>query len=133
MNKIPLLLAGLAACVCSAHANNVLHYNRPATFFEEAFVIGNGNIGAIVYGIQDGEKLSLNDITLWTGEPENGVTTPDAYKAIPEIRAALDRGDYRAAAQGAGSLHRQLSAARHSENRLSQQPRAAPRRLPQGS
>ena len=97
MNKIPLLLAGLAACVCSAHANNVLHYNRPATFFEEAFVIGNGNIGAIVYGNQNGEKLSLNDITLWTGEPENGVTTPDAYKAIPEIRAALDRGDYRAA------------------------------------
>lgn len=87
----------LGALCCAATANNVLRYDRPARFFEEALVIGNGNIGAIVYGDQRGEKLSLNDITLWTGEPEKGVTTPDAYKAIPEIRAALDRGDYRAA------------------------------------
>ena len=95
LKSISILFLG--ALCCAATANNVLRYDRPARFFEEALVIGNGNIGAIVYGDQRGEKLSLNDITLWTGEPENGVTTPDAYKAIPEIRAALDRGDYRAA------------------------------------
>lgn len=93
------ILAALLPAVLSAGAaqKNLLHYNSPARFFEEALVIGNGNIGAIVYGDQKGERLSLNDITLWTGEPEKGVTTPDAYLAIPEIRAALDRGDYRAA------------------------------------
>jgi alpha-L-fucosidase 2 len=97
MKKPIMLIAAIAAATCSICAGNVLHYNRPATFFEEAFVIGNGNIGAIVYGNQNGERLSLNDITLWTGEPESGVTTPDAFKAIPEIRAALAREDYRAA------------------------------------
>ncbi len=88
------LTATLAA---QAADDLVLKYDRPAQFFEEALVIGNGNIGAVVYGSPAGERLSLNDITLWTGEPEQGVTTPDAYLAIPEIRAALDRGDYRAA------------------------------------
>lgn len=74
-----------------------LWYDKPAEYFEEALVIGNGRLGAIIYGGPETDRLSLNDITLWTGEPEGEVTTPDAYKAIPEIRAALARGDYRAA------------------------------------
>ena len=86
----------------AAHAGNddsnlKLKYNRPATYFEEALVIGNGTMGAIVYGGQDKDVISLNDITLWTGEPDREVTTPDAYKAIPEIRALLEKEDYRAA------------------------------------
>lgn len=80
-----------------AQENLVLHYNRPAEFFEEALVIGNGTMGAILYGGTDKDVLSLNDITLWTGEPDRKVTTPDAYKAIPEIRALLDKEDYRGA------------------------------------
>ena len=80
-----------------AQENLVLHYNRPAEFFEEALVIGNGTMGAILYGRTDKDVLSLNDITLWTGEPDREVTTPDAYKAIPEIRALLDKEDYRGA------------------------------------
>ena len=81
----------------TAQENLVLHYNRPAEFFEEALVIGNGTMGAILYGGTDKDVLSLNDITLWTGEPDRKVTTPDAYKAIPEIRALLDKEDYRGA------------------------------------
>lgn len=88
-----------------------LHSDRPAQFFEEAYVIGNGNLGAIIYGGIGEERIALNDITLWTGEPEIGVTTPDAYKAIPEIRAALEREDYRAA----DSLHRKVQG-HYSEN-----------------
>lgn len=74
-----------------------LHYDRPANFFEEALVIGNGTMGATVYGGVQKDRISLNDITLWTGEPDRQVTTPDAYKAIPEIRQALDNEDYRKA------------------------------------
>lgn len=88
-----------------------LHYDRPAEFFEEALVIGNGNIGAVLYGGVKEERLSLNDITLWTGEPEREVSSPDAFRAIPEIRAALDRGDYRAA----DSLQRKVQG-HYSEN-----------------
>lgn len=74
-----------------------LHYNRPAEYFEEALVIGNGTLGATVYGGVQQERISLNDLTLWTGEPDRTVTSPDAWKAIPEIRALLDKEDYRAA------------------------------------
>lgn len=81
----------------SDNNNYLLRFDRPAEFFEESMVIGNGNLGAIIYGGVVEDRISLNDITLWTGEPEREVTTPEAYKAIPEIREALDRGDYRAA------------------------------------
>lgn len=75
-----------------------LHYDRPADFFEEALVIGNGTMGGIVYGGTNKDKISLNDITLWTGEPCNmNIYAPEAHKAIPEIREALKAGDYKKA------------------------------------
>ena len=90
-------ILSLPVSYLTAQENLVLHYNRPAEFFEEALVIGSGTMGAILYGGTDKDVLSLNDITLWTGEPDRKVTTPDAYKAIPEIRALLDKEDYRGA------------------------------------
>ena len=75
-----------------------LHYSRPAEYFEEALPIGNGTMGGIVYGGTKTDKISLNDITLWTGEPCNmNVYSPDAHKTIPAIREALRREDYREA------------------------------------
>lgn len=88
------------SCVLMAQertADLALRYDRPAEYFEEALVIGNGTMGAIVYGGTEREIISLNDITLWTGEPERGVTTPDAHKSIPVIRELLDKEDYRGA------------------------------------
>lgn len=94
---ITAYILSLPTSYLTAQENLVLHYNRPAEFFEEALVIGNGTMGAILYGGTDKDVLYLNDITLWTGEPDRKVTTPDAYKAIPEIRALLDKEDYRGA------------------------------------
>ena len=75
-----------------------LHYDRPADYFEEALVIGNGTMGGIVYSGTDTDRISINDITLWTGEPCNmKVYSPDAHKSIPAIREALRRGDYKEA------------------------------------
>ena len=54
-------------------------------------------MGAIVYGGTKTDRISLNDITLWTGEPDRDVTTPGAFKALPEIRELLDNEDYREA------------------------------------
>ena len=70
-----------------------LHYDRPAEFFEEALVIGNGTMGATIYGGTGTDRLSLNDITLWTGEPVTG-PSEDLSGAVKEIRDALDREDY---------------------------------------
>ena len=77
--------------------SSLLHYTSPATYFEEALPIGNGSQGAMVYGRIGEERLSLNDITLWTGEPDREVFSPDAHKSIAGIREALFREDYREA------------------------------------
>ena len=88
----------LAAFASEGRAQSaLLHYDRPATYFEEALPIGNGTMGAMVYGRTEEEKLSLNDITLWTGEPDLKVFSPEAYKAIDGIREALFREDYKEA------------------------------------
>lgn len=70
-----------------------LRYDRPASFFEEALVIGNGTMGGIVYGGTDTDRISLNDITFWTGEPVKGETV-NKSAAVGEIRAALNNEDY---------------------------------------
>ena len=90
-----------AVAVLMAQAQPLtLHYDKPATFFEEALVIGNGTMGGIVYGGTNQDRISLNDITLWTGEPCNmNIYSPEAYKTIPAIREALRNGDYRKADQ----------------------------------
>ena len=90
-------VAVLCGTTSAIAQSNLLHYNRPAQYFEEALPIGNGNLGAMIYGGVDEDKLSLNDITLWTGEPDTKVYAPEAYKTIPLIREALDKGDYRRA------------------------------------
>lgn len=106
LQEMPRHIAACAAlCILSsASAALTLKYDRPAKFFEEALLIGNGNIGAIIYNDANGERLSLNDITLWTGEPEPLPFTPEAYKAIPEIREALFSENY----QLADSLQRKV-------------------------
>lgn len=71
-----------------------LHYLKSADYFEESLVIGNGNLGAAIYGGTHENRISLNDITLWTGEPEGEPYSPDAYKHIKEIREALFGEDY---------------------------------------
>ena len=94
MRKLFLTVLCLAAAMTGSA--QTLHYDRPATFFEEALVIGNGTMGGIVYGGTERDRISLNDITLWSGEPCNmKVFSPEAHKSIPLIREALRKGDYR--------------------------------------
>ena len=94
MGKLGFLVLCLMNVFVTAKAQT-LHYDRPATYFEEALVIGNGTMGGIVYGDTQCDRISLNDITLWTGEPCNqNVYSPDAHKTIPTIREALKKGDY---------------------------------------
>lgn len=87
------------AFLCSLHGvkaqdNLTLRYDRPADFFEEALVIGNGRLGGIVYGGTQTDRISLNDITLWTGEPDMKSVNPEAYKHLPAVREALNAEDY---------------------------------------
>ena len=89
----------------------VLRYDKPATYFEESLPIGNGKIGALVYGGTDDNIIYLNDITLWTGKPVDKNLDADAHQWIPAIREALFNEDYALAdslqlhVQGPNSQH----------------------------
>ena len=75
----------------------VLRYDRPADCFEESLPIGNGRLGALVYGGTDDNIIYLNDITFWTGKPVDRNLDADAHRWIPKIREALFAEDYRKA------------------------------------
>ncbi|MDE5784694.1 MAG: glycoside hydrolase family 95 protein [Prevotella sp.] len=92
-NRICVCMSLLAATTSKADTS-ILFFDRPADYFEETFVIGNGTQGGIIYGNPSKERISLNDITFWTGEPDTVVYSPGAYKYIPDIRTALDNGNY---------------------------------------
>ncbi len=81
-----------------------LLFDTPATVFEEAMPIGNGRLGAMMYGDVAHEKFSLNEETLWSGGPVDASMNPEAYKHLPAVRAALFKEDY----QLADSLVRNL-------------------------
>ncbi|MBB6635592.1 glycoside hydrolase family 95 protein [Cohnella thailandensis] len=70
-----------------------LHYRKPAKEWTEALPIGNGRLGAMVYGGIETEKLQLNEDTLWSGGPKDG-TNPRAKAALPEIRRLLAEEKY---------------------------------------
>ena len=74
-----------------------LWYDKPATFFEEALPIGNGKLGAMVYGNVWNDNLFLNDLTLWSGQPIDPNEDAGAHKWIPEIRKALFEENYKLA------------------------------------
>ena len=98
------ILVGICSLVLAgsnihAQSNHVLWYNQPATYFEESLVLGNGKMGATVFGGVNSDKIYLNDATLWTGEPVNASMSPEGYKNLPAIREALKNEDYKLADQ----------------------------------
>ncbi len=66
----------------------VLWYTQPAAKWEEALPVGNGRIGAMVFGGVAKERLQLNDDTLWDGYPRERIN-PKGREALPEIRRLL--------------------------------------------
>lgn len=68
-----------------------LHYDKPASEWNEALPIGNSRLGAMVYGDPSKEQLQLNEETIWAGEPGNNVPK-NTYDKIVEIRKLLAAG-----------------------------------------
>jgi alpha-L-fucosidase 2 len=76
-----------------------LWYNQPARNWNEALPIGNGRIGAMIFGRPENELIQLNEQTLWSGGPVNRNPNPDASKHLQEVRDALFAEDYAKAEQ----------------------------------
>lgn len=70
-----------------------LRYQQPAAEWVEALPVGNGRVGAMVFGGINLERLQLNEDTLWAGGPYSPVN-PEARAALPEIRRLLADGRY---------------------------------------
>ena len=92
-----LTFATTLACHAQQQPPMQLWYDQPAQYFEESLPIGNGKLGALIYGGTDDNIIHLNDITLWTGKPVDKDLDKDAHLWIPKIREALFREDYKTA------------------------------------
>ena len=68
-----------------------LWYDKPATQWVEALPLGNGRIGAMVFGDPVHELFQLNEETVWGGSPHNN-TNPKAKDALPRIRQLIFEG-----------------------------------------
>lgn len=96
MRILSLLVAVLLFGVAQPLTAQTLWYDRPAQHWVEALPLGNGRLGAMVYGGLRSDTIQLNEDTFWSGSPYNN-TNPKALHALPEIRAALDSGNYQRA------------------------------------
>ncbi len=73
-----------------------LWYNKPAEIWEEALPIGNGRLGAMIYGGVAKEIIQLNEETVWAGEPGNNIQ-PELYDVLPQLRELIFNGKYKEA------------------------------------
>ena len=98
-----MLLFSLFTIHYSLHAQQDLKlwYNQPAQKWTDALPIGNGNLGAMIYGGTDEEHLQFNESTLWTGKPRE-YARKGAYKYLQPIRDLLNQGKQKEAEALAG-------------------------------
>ena len=71
-----------------------LWYAQPAPRWEEALPVGNGRLGAMIFGGIEKEHLQLNEISVWSGWLEENADKPEAYKSLPAIRQLINEGKY---------------------------------------
>lgn len=70
-----------------------LWYNEPARVWTDALPLGNGRLGAMVFGIPAAERIQLNEETIWAGQPNNNYNA-DAKNWIPKIQQLIFEGKY---------------------------------------
>ncbi|MDH6310970.1 alpha-L-fucosidase 2 [Dysgonomonas sp. PFB1-18] len=87
----------LAGCSQSEPKQLKLWYDRPAQVWEEALPLGNGRIGAMVFGDPNNELIQLNENSLWSGYPKDG-NNPKGAVNLEAVRKAVNEGDYEKAA-----------------------------------
>ena len=91
-NTIFIVIVFISHFTC--HAEELkLWFRRPATSWNEALPVGNGRLGAMVFGGVAEERLQLNEESVWT-KGGSLMDKKDGYKAIPKIRQLLFEGKY---------------------------------------
>ena len=98
MKRILIVIAAFAAA-CSPQEDNDLKlwYDEPAGHWVEALPVGNGRLGAMVFGGTASERIQLNEETVWAGQPNSNANPNVEPGALGEIRQLIFEGKYRAA------------------------------------
>src|SRR5688572_7781130 len=86
-----VVLVALASDAGAQPASNVLFYTHPAREWNQALPLGNGRLGAMVFGNVNAERIQLNENSLWMGGPRD-TNNPDALKHLAEVRRLLFAG-----------------------------------------
>jgi alpha-L-fucosidase 2 len=86
-----LLLFAAASTLAAAPQDFRLWYRQPATLWEEALPVGNGRLGAMIFGGVDQERIQFNESTVWNGEPHD-YAHPGASQHLNELRQLLFEG-----------------------------------------
>jgi alpha-L-fucosidase 2 len=88
-----------AAAAARPRGPLALWYRKPAGDWErEALPVGNGNLGAMVFGGVPSERIQLNEHSLWSGRRED-IDSPQTLESLPEVRRLLLEGKYAEANQ----------------------------------
>ncbi len=87
-----LILTFLAVAVSASSSDLLLWFDSPGTQFTQSLPLGNGRLGAMVFGGVAEEKIVLNESSLWSGSPQDA-DRPDAATYLPEIRHLLLEGN----------------------------------------
>lgn len=101
--KKTFLIFLLFITVSSLYAQNKLWYNQEAQAWTDALPLGNGRLGAMVYGGVETDHIQFNEETLWTGRPRD-YSHPRAVKYLAQIRQLLKEGKQKEA-EKVGSEH----------------------------
>jgi alpha-L-fucosidase 2 len=97
LSKARLVSAASDANVSTSTKDLSLWYRQPADQWTEALPLGNGRLGAMVFGGVKSEQIALNEDTLWSGGPRDW-NNPGAKEALGIVRGdVLERRDYHAA------------------------------------
>jgi alpha-L-fucosidase 2 len=88
------ILSALPVCAAThavSSTETTIWFNSAATNFTESTPLGNGRLGAMMFGGPDEERIILNESSVWSGSRQDA-DRPEAYKVLPEIQKLLLEG-----------------------------------------
>lgn len=91
--KITAICLGIFSFSATAQSDLKLWYDKPAAIWNEALPLGNGRLGAMVFGDPAVERLQLNEETIWAGSPNSNAHSK-SIEALPKVRQLIFDGKF---------------------------------------
>ena len=96
---ILFLFLSILGCTNSTQTDLTIWFDKPTNDWNKGFPIGNGSMGAMVYGTPEMEEITLNEETIWSGRKLYDRDKKGGYKYLPKIQSLLFEGKYEEAEQ----------------------------------